>query len=68
MDIDDVRAGQVEGLVAFSNQRWGTALTVDDYDEDWGVMWVLISRSEPDERRNFTICRFPAAMVVSRGV
>ena len=38
-DIDDVLARQVEGLVAFSNQRWGTALTVDDYDEDWGVMW-----------------------------
>lgn len=39
VDIDDVLARQVEGLVAFSNQRWGTALTVDDYDEDWGVMW-----------------------------
>ena len=39
VDIDDVLARQVEGLVTFSNQRWGTVLTVDDYDEDWGVMW-----------------------------
>ncbi len=41
VDIDDVLAPSAVNLVAFSNKRWGTSLTIDDYDEHWGSMWKL---------------------------
>lgn len=41
VDIDDVLAENAAGFVAFSNQRWGTSLTVDDYDEHWARMWQV---------------------------
>jgi 5'(3')-deoxyribonucleotidase len=39
IDLDDVLAAHAEAFVAYSNQRWGTHLTVDDYDEHWGMLW-----------------------------
>jgi 5'(3')-deoxyribonucleotidase len=39
VDIDDVLAASAEGWVNYSNQKWGTKLQVDDYDEDWAKMW-----------------------------
>lgn len=39
VDIDDVLAISARALVEFSNARWGTHLTVEDYDEDWAKMW-----------------------------
>ena len=41
IDIDDVLADYAAGFVAFSNQRWGTMLTLDDYDEHWGNVWKV---------------------------
>ena len=41
LDVDDVLADYAEGFVAFSNLRWGTNLSVDDYDEDWAKVWKL---------------------------
>jgi hypothetical protein len=41
VDVDDVLAENAAGIVAFSNQRWGTNLTVDDYDEHWAKMWQV---------------------------
>ena len=38
VDVDDVLAENAAGVVAFSNQRWGRNLTVDDYDEHWAKM------------------------------
>lgn len=49
IDIDDVLAENAAGFVAFSNQRWGTTLTVDDYDEHWSKMWSI--DSEESARR-----------------
>lgn len=34
VDLDDVLSASVPGFVAYSNKRWGTTLTLDDYDED----------------------------------
>ena len=34
IDIDDVLADNAEKFTAFSNQRFNTRLTTDDYDED----------------------------------
>lgn len=39
IDVDDVLAASAESWVGFSNEKWGTHLTVDDYDEDWAKMW-----------------------------
>lgn len=39
VDIDDVLATSVESWISYSNKKWGTRLTVNDYDEDWAKMW-----------------------------
>lgn len=41
IDIDDVLAANAEGFVAFSNSRWGTNLTIEDYQEHWSDMWKI---------------------------
>lgn len=41
VDLDDVISAQAEALIEFSNQKWGTHLNVDDYDEHWAKMWNL---------------------------
>ena len=49
IDIDDVLAENAIGFVAFSNERCGTRLRVDDYSEHWSDMWHV--DSEEAERR-----------------
>jgi uncharacterized HAD superfamily protein len=39
VDIDDVLSATVEGLVAFSNQRWNMQLKPEDYTEELAVFW-----------------------------
>lgn len=39
LDLDDVLAGNVETFVKFSNERWQTNLTVEDFDEDFRTLW-----------------------------
>lgn len=41
IDVDDVLADNAGGFVAFSNERWGTNLKPEDYDEDWMTMWGI---------------------------
>lgn len=41
IDVDDTLAANAEAVVAFSNQRWGTRLTVEDYTEHWAQMWRI---------------------------
>ena len=50
VDIDDVLAANAEGFVEFSNKRWGTNLTVEDYDEHWGRVWQVNQKEW--EKRN----------------
>ena len=49
IDIDDVLAENAIGFVAFSNERWGTRLRVDDYSEHWSEMWH-VDREEAERR------------------
>lgn len=51
IDIDDVLADNAKGFVAFSNQRWGTTLSVDDYDEHWAKLWQ-VDNEETESRAN----------------
>jgi len=39
VDVDDVLAASAGDFVGFSNRRWGTRLTIKDYDERWAKMW-----------------------------
>ena len=41
IDVDDVLAASAEGWVSYSNQQWGTRLTIEDYQEDWAAMWQV---------------------------
>lgn len=41
IDIDDVLADSAEGFLAFSNERWNTRLTLEDYSEHWAEMWQV---------------------------
>ncbi len=41
VDIDDVLADHAKQFVEFSNSRWGTHLSVEDYDEHWSDMWQI---------------------------
>jgi 5'(3')-deoxyribonucleotidase len=41
VDVDDVLASHALSFVTFSNERWGTHLTIDDYDDDWAKLWQL---------------------------
>jgi len=41
IDIDDVLAKSAQNFVEYSNNHWGTLLTVDDYDENWTKLWQV---------------------------
>ncbi len=39
VDIDDVLAFNAQAFLSYSNEKWGTRLTIDDFDENWAKMW-----------------------------
>ncbi len=39
VDIDDVLSRSAEGFIAFSNQQWGMKLRLEEYQEEWTVVW-----------------------------
>jgi len=41
IDVDDVLAQHAESFIEYSNQKWGTSLTLDDYDEHWAKVWQV---------------------------
>lgn len=41
VDIDDVLSASAEAFIAFSNKQWGLHLSVDDYIEEWAVVWQV---------------------------
>ena len=41
IDIDDVLAANAAGFIEWSNQKFGTHLTADDYQEHWAEMWKI---------------------------
>ena len=41
IDIDDVLADYADGFIQFTNEHWGTSLTIDDYDEHWANVWKV---------------------------
>lgn len=55
IDIDDVLAENAAGFAAYSNSKWGTNLSAQDYDDDWSRMWPLTQ--DEIERRADAILR-----------
>lgn len=53
IDCDDVLAENAVGFVAFSNERWGTRLTTDDYDEHWAKMRNIDNQEVERRAREF---------------
>lgn len=52
VDVDDVLAATAEEFVNFSNKRWGTNLTPDDFDEHWAQMWKVDYEEEARRREH----------------
>jgi uncharacterized HAD superfamily protein len=55
VDIDDVLAANATGFAEYSNRKWGTNLTPDDYTEHWAELWKV--DFEEVERRRQQIVR-----------
>jgi 5'(3')-deoxyribonucleotidase len=45
VDVDDVLSMTAPAFIRYSNQKWGTRLRVEDYQEDWPTLWG-VERSE----------------------
>lgn len=41
IDVDDVIAANAPAFVEYSNKKYGTRLTLDDYQEHWGEVWKV---------------------------
>ncbi|MDB5258971.1 MAG: hypothetical protein JWO73_179 [Candidatus Taylorbacteria bacterium] len=41
IDIDDVIAANASAFVEYSNRKYGTNLTIDDYQEHWAEVWKV---------------------------
>jgi uncharacterized HAD superfamily protein len=39
--IDEVLADSAADFIAYSNKKWGTNLSIDDFSEHWAQMWQL---------------------------
>jgi 5'(3')-deoxyribonucleotidase len=58
VDVDDVLAANAEAFVEYSNEKWGTNLTVDDYDEHWAVAWGVNQNDHEElEKRSLQFLR-----------
>ena len=51
VDIDDVLALSVDKFIEWSNSKFGTEITFDQYTEDWSKLWN-ISQAETTKRVN----------------
>jgi uncharacterized HAD superfamily protein len=39
VDIDDCIAANALGFIAYSNEKYGTHLSIEDYQDHWGEVW-----------------------------
>ena len=49
VDIDDVISASAPAFITYSNDKYGTHLTIDDYREHWGELWKV--ENDETERR-----------------
>ncbi len=53
VDIDDVISKNAQAFVEFSNKKWGTHLTVDDYQDHWAEMWKVEHKEVEKRAREY---------------
>lgn len=54
VDLDDVLSFSAAEFISYTNKKWGTNLTVDDYSEDWAKIWKIESKNEANKQaRNY---------------
>ena len=46
VDVDDVLAEHAEAFIVFSNQNYGTNITLEDYSDDWRNIWTDVDDDE----------------------
>lgn len=39
VDVDDVIAAHAPAFIEYSNKKWGTSLSIDDYTDHWAELW-----------------------------
>ena len=49
IDVDDVLAAHADAFISFSNRRYGTNFSIEDYHDDWPKLWG-ISHEEMEKR------------------
>lgn len=49
VDIDDTLADHAEAFILWSNEKYGTGLTIDDYQDHWSKIWKI--EQDETERR-----------------
>ena len=49
VDVDDVLAHHVEAFLEWSNNKYGTSFTIEDYTDHWTDLWSL-SHEETEKR------------------
>ena len=54
VDLDDVLSASAPAFVQFSNERWGTNLTVEDYHEHWAELWGVDHQEVERRSREYT--------------
>lgn len=60
VDLDDVLAIHAEAFIAFSNSRYGTNLTVEDYSDHWSEIWQ-VDKEEREKRADELYFYYPIA-------
>lgn len=53
VDVDDVLAIAAKDFIAFTNQRWGTSLTINDFDEHWAKVWQVDHEEEQIRKQEY---------------
>ena len=48
VDIDDVLGLSADEFIRYTNKKWGTNLTVEDYDEHWAKVWKIDNEEAAD--------------------
>lgn len=59
VDVDEVLAPHAAEFVAYSNQKYGTNLTVDDYTEHWSAIWNSDYDTTAKRAKLFSVTVFP---------
>lgn len=55
IDFDDVLAEHAQALVDFSNEMYGTHLTIEDYNDHWSEMWQVDTVERERRAKQFQV-------------